>query len=71
MGEEVNKDSDENECSFEYEAFMNHATVEEQPFYYEGISFEDYQKELSYLNKHIESFYDGSYVPLWKKRWFY
>lgn len=72
MGEEqVNTDPDENKRQLEYEAFMNPAIVEEQPFYYKGMSFDDYQHELAYLNKNIASFYDGSYMPLWKRQWFH
>lgn len=68
--EQVNRDLDEKKQALEYEAFMSSSVVEEQPFYYKGMSFEDYQHELAYLNHNMTSFYDGSYMPLWKQPWF-
>ena len=42
----------------------------EQPFYYKGMSRSEYEKELAYLNQNLSSFYEGSYVPLWKQLWY-
>ena len=54
----------------EYDAFRNPSIVEEQPFYYKGMSRSEYEKELAYLNQNLSSFYEGSYVPLWKQSWY-
>lgn len=57
----------EYESLAEYDAFRNPSIVEEQPFYYKGMSRSEYEKELAYLNQNLSSFYEGSYVPLWKQ----
>ena len=54
----------EYESLAEYDAFRNPSIVEEQPFYYKGMSRSEYEKELAYLN------HEGSYVPLWKQSWY-
>lgn len=60
----------EYESLAEYDAFRNPSIVEEQPFYYKGMSRSEYEKELAYLNQNLSSFYEGSYVPLWKQSWY-
>ncbi len=50
-----------------YETILNPAVVEEQPFYRKGMTAAEIQKELDYLNQNLSSFYDGSYMPLWKQ----
>lgn len=50
-----------------YETVLNPAVVEEQPFYRKGMSAAEVQRELEYLNRNMPSFYDGSYMPLWKQ----
>ncbi len=60
----------EYESLAEYDAFRNPSIVEEQPFYYKGMSRSEYEKELAYLNQNLSSFYEGSYVPLWKQLWY-
>lgn len=71
MGDEQEKQRLKgNESFIEYDSFKNPAIVEEQPFYYKGMSRSEYEKELSYLNQNLPSFYDGSYMPLWKQSWY-
>lgn len=71
MGDEQEKQRLKgNESFIEYDSFMNPAIVEEQPFYHKGMSRSEYEKELSYLNQNLPSFYDGSYMPLWKQSWY-
>ena len=60
----------EYESLAESDAFRNPSIVEEQPFYYTGMSRSEYEKELAYLNQNLSSFYEGSYVPLWKQSWY-
>ena len=60
----------EYESLVEYDSFRNPSIVEEQPFYYKGINRSEYEKELAYLNQNLPSFYDGSYMPLWKQSWY-
>ena len=60
----------EYESLAEYDAFRNPSIVEEQPCYYKGMSRSEYEKELAYLNQNLSSFYEGSYVPLWKQSWY-
>lgn len=60
----------EYESLAEYDAFRNPSIVEEQPFYYKGMSRSEYEKELAYLNQNLSSFYEGSYVRLWKQSWY-
>ena len=60
----------EYESLAEYDAFRNPSIVEEQPFYYKGMSRSEYEKELAYLNQNLSSLYEGSYVPIWKQSWY-
>ena len=46
----------EYESLAEYDAFRNPSIVEEQPFYYKGMSRSEYEKELAYLNQNLSSF---------------
>ena len=71
MGEEQDiSNKIEYESLVEYDSFRNPSIVEEQPFYYKGISRSEYEKELAYLNQNLPSFYDGSYMPLCKQSWY-
>ena len=45
----------EYESLVEYDSFRNPSIVEEQPFYYKGISRSEYEKELAYLNQNLPS----------------
>ena len=38
------------------------------PFYWEGMSAEQYRQEQLYLNENVDIFIDGTYVPLWKQK---
>ena len=60
----------EYESLAEYDAFRNPSIVEEQPFYYKGKCFCVFVFLLAYLNQNLSSFYEGSYVPLWKQSWY-
>lgn len=51
----------------ESNAFM---CVQDQPFYRPGMSGAEAEKELEYLNRNMEEFYKGTYMPLWKQGWF-
>lgn len=48
--------------------------LREQPFYRAGMNSVDVMNELDYLNKNLNDFYNGKYMPLWKQniynRWF-
>ncbi len=43
-------------------------TLKEAPYWREGMSPEEYEIERDYFNAHIEDFYKGIYVPLWKQK---
>lgn len=42
-------------------------TLKEAPYWREGMSPEEYEIERDYFNAHLEDFYKGIYVPLWKQ----
>lgn len=75
MGEQNNwqdedtQEEEKNKHEVLYETFQNRSFVEEQPFYYKGMTMGEYKTELEYLNQNLSSFYDGSYMPLWKQTW--
>ncbi|MCM1082136.1 MAG: hypothetical protein NC393_00360 [Clostridium sp.] len=50
-----------------YERYYDSVWVKEQPFYKAGMSKQQIEEEINYLNNHLDSFYAGSYVPLWKQ----
>ena len=41
--------------------------MREAPFYFEGISYEQYEKERTYLAEHFTDLQKGVYVPLYKQ----
>lgn len=57
-----------------YERYYDSVWVKEQPFYKAGMSKQQIEEEINYLNNHLDSFYEGNYVPLWKQlvydKWF-
>ena len=61
---EVNKD---NNKIVRYETYYNRVLVKEQPFYYQGMTEAQADKELKYLNDNLKAFYEGDYVPLWRQ----
>lgn len=70
MGDEqLNQGQEESEQGDKprYETILNPAVVEEQPFYRKGMTAAEIQRELDYLNQNLPSFFDGSYMPLWKQ----
>lgn len=43
------------------------ASLKEVPFWRDGMSVEEYEKEREYYYKHIDDVKAGTYKPLWKK----
>lgn len=41
--------------------------VKEVPFWRNGMSFEEYEKEHDYWWQHIKEWAEGAYEPLWKQ----
>lgn len=41
--------------------------LQEQPYYYHGITPENVIREREHLNNHLSEFFNGTYVPLWKQ----
>lgn len=39
----------------------------EFPFWREGMTYEEFDKERAYFYSHIEDFRDNNYKPLWKQ----
>lgn len=50
-----------------YEEYYNQVLLMEQPFYRKGMSKNEADQELEYLNNNLESFYSGEYQPLWRQ----
>ncbi len=50
-----------------YERLYDDVWIREQPFYKAGMSRKEAMEELNYLNNNLDSFYNGSYLPLWKQ----
>ena len=44
-----------------------YGTLREVPFYFDGITPEQYDKEREYWIKNWEQYKRGEYVPLWKQ----
>lgn len=42
-------------------------TMKEAPFYYDGITPEEYDRENNYFQKHFGEYMKNKYVPLWKQ----
>ena len=42
--------------------------LKEAPFWHEGMSVEEYDREREYLNTHLADLYNGTYQPLWKQK---
>lgn len=53
-----------------YEESNASMCVQDQPYYRPGMSSAEAEKELEYLNRNMEEFYKGTYMPLWKQGWF-
>ncbi len=41
--------------------------MKEYPFWKEGMSVEEFEKEREYYQKNFDKVLDGTYQPLWKK----
>ncbi len=50
-----------------YKEYYNQVLLREQPFYRVGMTLQEAEKELDYLNNNLQSFYNGGYQPLWKQ----
>lgn len=50
-----------------YEKYYDSVWLKEQPFYKAGMSKQQIEDEINYLNDHLDSFYEGKYIPLWKQ----
>lgn len=50
-----------------YDNYYSRVLLKEQPFYYTGMTDNAARRELEYLNTHLDAFYEGSYVPLWRQ----
>lgn len=42
-------------------------TLKEVPFWRDGMTVEEYEKERNYLHDNWNKLMDGTYVPLWKQ----
>ena len=42
--------------------------IKEAPFWYDGMSPEEYITELEYYDRCFQQVMDGTYVPLWKQK---
>ena len=43
-------------------------TIEETPFWRDGMSVEEYEEERNYLMEHWRDLTQYTYTPLWKQR---
>ncbi len=43
-------------------------TLKEAPFYFDGITPEQYETENEYLWKNMDKLKNGTYKPLWKQK---
>ena len=43
-------------------------TMKEAPFYYEGITPEEYDIENIYYQSHFDEYLNNKYKPLWKQK---
>ncbi|MBQ8413344.1 MAG: hypothetical protein IJX12_07060 [Lachnospiraceae bacterium] len=64
--EEFDTGPDEH-VSTKYSDYFNQVLLREQPFYRAGMSAEEADEEMKYLNNNLKSFYNGDYQPLWKQ----
>ncbi len=40
----------------------------EYPFYYKGMTLEEWKKERQYMAEHLDDVKKGTYRPLWKQK---
>lgn len=59
--------ADEERLGRKYHAYYNQVLVKEQPFYHWGMTAEEAEREMDYLNGNLQAFYEGQYTPLWKQ----
>ncbi len=46
----------------------SNASLREVPYWRDGMSIEEYEKERDYYYRNIKNFWNGTYVPLWKQK---
>lgn len=44
------------------------SAIREAPYYYPGMSVEEYERERRYFYDNIKLVVEGKYLPLWKQR---
>ena len=44
------------------------SALREAPYYYPGMSVEEYERERRYFYDNIKSVVEGKYLPLWKQQ---
>lgn len=42
-------------------------TLKEAPYWRNGMTVDEYEKERAYFNEHLDEWQKGKYVPLWKQ----
>lgn len=65
--DELNTDESNGYLIHRYEEYYNQVLLREQPFYRPGMTMQEAEAELEYLNHNLHSFYNGEYKPLWKQ----
>lgn len=55
------------ECEKDYEDYFSEVLIKEEPFYRSGMTVEEARIEIDYLNRNLENFFEGIYVPLWRQ----
>ncbi|MGN0436214.1 MAG: hypothetical protein ACI4D8_06285 [Wujia sp.] len=61
---EKNYDSDVNS---DFQSYYEHVLVKDQPFYRQGMTIQEANREQEYLNANLDLFFRGEYTPLWKQ----
>ena len=46
----------------------SNASLREVPYWRDGMSIEEYEKERDYYYRNIKNFWNGTYTPLWKQK---
>lgn len=59
--------ADGQQLEHKYHTYYNRVLVKEQPFYRQGMTAEEAEREMDYLNGNLQAFYEGKYTPLWKQ----
>ena len=43
-------------------------SMKEYPFYYKGMTLEEWKKERQYMSEHLDDVRTGKYKPMWKQK---